>query len=119
MTLAPRFGLVVTYVSDIERAKRFYTDVLGLKIEREASTFVQFDHFALASDAPLGESGEPELYWLVENAEAAYAALRERAPIVRPLETKPFGKVFAVRDPDGGVRFVLELARNRPSEAVD
>jgi len=26
--------------------------------------------------------------------------------------------VFGVRDPDGGTRLLLELARNRPSQAV-
>ena len=27
----------------------------------------------------------------------------------------PFGKVFAVNDPDGRPRYLLELARERPS----
>jgi catechol 2,3-dioxygenase-like lactoylglutathione lyase family enzyme len=114
-----RFGFAIVYVEDIEAAKRFYVDSLGLKVEREAPTFVQFEHFAIASDAPLGGGGEPELYWLVDDAEAAYRNLGTSSPISRPLETKPFGKVFGVRDPAGGTRFVLELAKNRPSKAVD
>ncbi len=114
----PGFGFAIVYVKDIERAKRFYVEVLGLRTEREAPTFVQFDHFAIASDEPLAERGETELYWLVDDADAAFRELGAKAPVSRPLETKPFGKVFGVRDPDGGTRFVLELSRNRPSKAV-
>ncbi len=112
----PRFGFVVVYVKDIAKAKRFYVEVLGLRVEREAPTFIQFEHFALASDERLTQGTEPELYWLVDDAEAAYGELRAKAEISRPLETKPFGKVFGFRDPDGATRFVLELARNRPSK---
>ena len=117
MNAQPRFGFAVEYVKDIEKAKRFYVDSLGLKVEREAPTFVQFEHFALASDEPLAKDGEPELYWLVDDAEKALKELGDGVPISRPIETKPFGKVFGVRDPDGRTRFVLELAKSRPSQA--
>ncbi len=114
-----RFGFVVVYVKDIAKAKRFYAEVLGLRVEREAPTFVQFDHFALATDERVDRgSSAPELYWLVDDAEAAHRELAAKAEISRKLESLPFGKVFGVRDPDGGTRLVLELARNRPSQAV-
>lgn len=118
MTASPRFGFAIVYVKDIEKAKRYYVDVLGLAIEREAPAFVQFEHFAIASDTPLGAPGETELYWLVDDADAAYRELGAKAPVSRPLETQPFGKVFGIRDPDGATRFVLELSRTRPSKAV-
>ena len=118
MTTTPRFGFVVVYVKDIAEAKRFYTEVLGLRVEREAPTFIQFEHFALATDARLTEGREPELYWLVDDADAAHRAIGAKTEISRPLETLPFGKVFGVRDPDGGTRLLLELARNRPSKSV-
>ncbi len=118
MAISSRFGLTVVYVKDMERAKRFYVEVLGLKVEREAPSFVQFEHFALATDEPLAERGEAELYWLVDDAAAAHRDMSAKAPISRPLETKPFGKVFGVRDPDGGARLLLELARDRPSKPV-
>ena len=117
MGAQPRFGFVVVYVKDIEQAKRFYVESLGLEVEREAPNFVQFEHFALAGDEPLSKDGGPELYWLVDDAEAAHREMAARAQ-VGPLETKPFGKVFNLRDPDGGTRFVLELAKNRPSKAA-
>lgn len=118
MSATPRFGFVVEYVKDIEKAKKFYTDVLGLEMQRYHPTFIQFDHFAIATDTPLGSTGEPELYWLVDDAEAAFRELSQKAQVIAPLEQKPFGKVFSVRDADGRLRYLLELARVRPSQPV-
>lgn len=115
MNGTPRFGFVVEYVTDIEAATRFYTDVLGLEVERSHPTFVQFDHFAIASDESLSGDSEPEVYWLVDDAEAAYGALAGRAEVVTPLTQKAFGKVFGIEDPTGRPCFLLELSSNRPS----
>jgi catechol 2,3-dioxygenase-like lactoylglutathione lyase family enzyme len=118
MNNKPRFGFVVEYVKDIEAAKTFYVDVLGLEMQRYHPTFVQFDKFAIASDQPIGATGEPELYWLVDDGEAAYRELSQKAEVVAPLTQKPFGKVFAIKDADGRPRYLLELSRERPSQAV-
>ena len=111
-----RFGFAVEYVSDIEAATRFYVDVLGLKVERIYPTFVQFEHFAIASDAPLGGKQETELYWLVEDADRAYNALPTGTEVSLPLQQQPYGKVFGVKGPSGRPCFMLELAQDRPSE---
>ena len=54
MSTTLRFGFAIEYVTDIEAVKRFYVDVLGLKVDREAPVFVQFTDghgatFAIAS----------------------------------------------------------------------
>ncbi len=116
MNINPQFGFVVEYVTDIEAAQRFYVDVLGLKVERYHPTFVQFDHFAIASDESLSGTRAPELYWLVADAEAALTALSQTTEISIPLRQMPFGKVFAVKDPAGQLCFLLEFAQNRPSQ---
>lgn len=116
--LSPTFGFAIEYVKDIERATRFYTETLGLKVERSHPTFVQFASFALASDVGLDGTRDTELYWLVDDAEAAHAELSRHSEIALPLSEKPFGKVFGVRDPDGRPRYLLELSKNRPSRAV-
>ncbi len=85
MMETPRFGFVIEYVRDVERAKRFYTEVLGLRVQREAPVFVQFEHFAIASDEPLGGEPAPELYWLVDDADAAWRELSARAEVALPL----------------------------------
>jgi catechol 2,3-dioxygenase-like lactoylglutathione lyase family enzyme len=113
-----QFGFIVAYVDDIQAAKRFYVDVLGFKVEREAPNFVQFDHFAIASDESMDGRRQLEPYWLVADAEAAFKELRGKAQIHMDLQTKPFGKVFAVSDPTGQARYFVELARTRPSVQV-
>jgi len=118
MGTTPRFGFALEYVEDVDAAKRFYEDVLGLKVERYHPTYVQFEHFAIASDASLTGTNEPELYWLVDDAQQAFDELSAKGEVSQPLQDKPFGRVFALNDPSGRPRFVLELARNRPSQAV-
>lgn len=118
MNNTPRFGFAIDYVDDIDASTRFYADVLGLHIERTAPNFVQFEHFALAGDEPLSGRRELELYWLVEDAEAAFKEMSRKGTVSLPLKQMPFGKVFGIQDPDGKSRFVLELAANRPSQAT-
>jgi catechol 2,3-dioxygenase-like lactoylglutathione lyase family enzyme len=118
MSNQPHFGFALEYVPDIEAAKRFYVEVLGLEVERYHPTFVQFQHFAIASDESMGGNNEPELYWLVADAEAAFNELSQKAEVSMPLKQMPFGKVFGIKDPAGRPRYLLELAQNRPSQQV-
>ena len=123
MAIKPRFGFVLEYVSDLAAAKDFYVAVLGLEVERFHPTFVQFTdptgaNFAIATDESLTGSREREVYWVVDDAEAAYRDLSARAAIALPLTDKPFGKVFGVRDPAGQVQFLIEFAATRPSRPV-
>jgi len=120
MSSKSQFGFALEYVSDIETVKRFYVDLLGLAVEREHPTFVQFSgNFAIASDESMTGSRETELYWLVDDAEAAYNKLSGKAEVSLPLRQMPFGKVFGLRDPEGQPRYLVELARNRPSQPVE
>lgn len=118
MTEKPRFGFVVEYVKNIEASRRFYVEVLGLQIEREHPTFVQFETFAIATDEPMGGEVGEEMYWLVNDADTAFNALSSKAEVCLPMKQVPFGKVFGVRDVDGRPRYILELAKNRPSREV-
>ncbi len=116
--MEPTFGFVIQYVRDVEASRRFYEDVVGLKAEREAPTFVQFGQFAIAADEAMGDGREDDLYWLVDDATAAEAELRTKAVVRVPLKQMPFGKVFGVADPNGRTRYLLELAKDRPSRPV-
>jgi catechol 2,3-dioxygenase-like lactoylglutathione lyase family enzyme len=123
MQTRARFGFALEYVADLEAAQRFYVDVLGLEVERAHPTFVQLKdqagtNYAIASDAPLGSGGQPELYWLVDDAEAAFRELAPKAEVSLPLQELPFGKVFALKDPAGQPSYLLELAQDRPSRRV-
>jgi predicted enzyme related to lactoylglutathione lyase len=118
MTIKPTFGFVVEYVTDIEAAKRFYEEGVGLKVERYHPTYVQFDRFAIASDEALGGTRERELYWLVDDVEAAFGEMAGRVEVIFPIRPMPFGKVFSIKDPAGQPLYLLELARVRPSQAA-
>ena len=118
MTEKPRFGFIVEYVKNIEASKRFYVEVLGLQVEREHPTFAQFETFAIATDEPMGGEAEQEIYWLVDDVDAAFSSLSLKAEVCFPIKQVPFGKVFGVRDLDGRPRYILELAKNRPSQKV-
>lgn len=116
MNNQPKFGFVLEYVTDIEAAKRFYIDVLGLEVERYHPVFVQFKNFAIASDTSMSGNSDPEVYWLVDDAEASFNALSQKAKIIHSLEKKVFGKVFAIKDPAGQPLYLVELAKDRPSQ---
>ena len=118
MSIKAEFGFLVEYVTDIEAAKNFYTEVIGLEVERYSPVFVQFNHFAIASDQSMSGNRDPELYWLVENAEAAFKDLAQKAEVIFPIKQMPFGKVFAIKDPAGRPLYLLEFAQDRPSQSV-
>jgi len=118
MNVEPRFAFVLYYVDDIEAARRFYTETLGLTVQRQHPTFIQFDNFAIASDEAVGGSREPEVYWVVPNADAAFVELSGRVEVAVPLREMPFGKVFAIKDPAGNSVYLLEWAQRRPSQAA-
>ena len=111
-----KFGFAVEYVSDVDEAKHFYADVLGLKVERTSPEFIQFDGFAIAGDAPVVAGHERELYWITDDAERAYAELSRQAQVTLPLKEMPFGKIFGVQGPAGHPCYVVQFARERPSQ---
>jgi predicted enzyme related to lactoylglutathione lyase len=124
MPIKPTFAFVLEPVTDIEAAKRFYVEVFGMQVEREAPVFVQLKdgngaRYAIASDSTMSGGRAPELYWLVEDAEAAFAELSQTAEICMPLKEEAFGKVFGVRDPAGQPQYLLEFAASRPSREID
>lgn len=115
----PWFGFALEYVGDIEKSKRFYAEVLGFEVERSAPVFVQFaDHYAIATDDSMTGSKDLELYWIVEDALAAFNDFSQHAEISLPITQKPFGLVFGIKDPDGQPRYFVQFAETRPSEAV-
>ena len=98
-------------VADLEAAKGFYTDYLGLRTEEfnlgwvarfaspETGAHVQL----VSRDATAPES--PLISVLVDDVEEAYAQAQARGyEIVHPLTTEPWGvRRYFVRAPDGTV----------------
>ena len=68
--------------SDIDRAKRFYTEVLGLSIESEAPGGVFFlsgnTHFLVYPASGAASGAHTQMGWQVDDIEAEVPALKER-----------------------------------------
>ncbi len=116
--MKPTLGLILEYVDNIEESRAFYRDTLGLKEERYHLAFVQYDGFAIASDSPVSGVRERELYWVVDDVEAAYREVKQSTSITMELKELPFGRVFGVRSPGGEPHFILQWAASRPSTAT-
>ena len=112
-TFKPAVSLVKVPVTDFDRARRYYRDVLGLEEEFavEAYGWAQY----ATGDVPLclyavgrggGDStpgGETGFHLAVADAAGAYAVLRERGATL-PCElvsSDDGGRFFVVADPDG------------------
>jgi catechol 2,3-dioxygenase-like lactoylglutathione lyase family enzyme len=119
-----RFAFALEYVKDVQATKHFFVDILGLHLDRDHPTFVQFKDgnggaYAIASDEPMDTGDAPELWWVVDNAEAALAEVTAKhVNVSMPLREMPFGKCFGVKDPAGQVHYLLEFAQQRPSQQV-
>jgi catechol 2,3-dioxygenase-like lactoylglutathione lyase family enzyme len=108
-------------VSDIESAKHFYTDYLGLSVEgfnmgwvaRYSSPETEAIVQLVTRDA--AASMNPVISVLVDDVDEAYEeAQRHGYEIVHPLSTEPWGvRRFFVRAPDGNV---LNIARHSVSQ---
>lgn len=119
MNNQPKFGFILEYVNDIETARHFYENTLGLKVERVSPAWIQFsDHLAIGSDESLSGNRESEVYWITEDADGLYQDLSSKVEILMPLVQKPFGKVFSIKDPAGQPLYLVEFAKDRPSQKV-
>lgn len=105
----PRVGLVLR-VSDVDRAKAFYTEVVGLTVRRATNRFISFGWLALEPDERAGQlslqSGDEALMPAIRLYVGANEVDQMRERFVEfglkatPLEHQPHAG-FRSRDPDG------------------
>jgi uncharacterized glyoxalase superfamily protein PhnB len=106
----PRLTLMnpVLFVSDMERALTYYTDVLGFDVswrfgEPTVRAAVARDGHELQLDQGSGRAGGASLYFHVVGVDAYYAACCERGAHVEREIGDQFYKArdFTLSDPDG------------------
>ena len=120
-----RLELVQVPVSDVDRAKNFYTEQVGFTADHDHAVseeirFVQLtpsgSGCSIAIGTGLGEMapGSVEgLQLVVSDIEAARAELAERGVEVSEVQEFPWGKFVFFADPDGNRWAVQQIpARN-------
>ena len=117
-----RFINPLPFVADIERAKDFYRDLLGLVVLADHGDFVRFEggfalhegaslHRTVFGDAPASDASWGRdnlvLYFEVQDLDGAFDRLAGRVDLIHPIRREPWGqRVFRLRDPD---RHVVEI----------
>jgi catechol 2,3-dioxygenase-like lactoylglutathione lyase family enzyme len=108
-----RLELVTVPVSDVDRAKAFYTDQAGFIADHDHQVtddlrFVQLTPPGSACSIAIGtgitqtQPGSVEgLQVVVDDIEAARAELAERGVEVSDVQVFPWGSFVFFRDPDG------------------
>ena len=105
MSMPPPMDYVEFSVSDIGKAKVFYTAVFGWSFTDYGPSYTSFVDNGLGggftTDRP-PRPGGPLLVFHVDNLEAAFErAKKAGAPIVKPIFAFPGGRRFEFQDPDG------------------
>jgi catechol 2,3-dioxygenase-like lactoylglutathione lyase family enzyme len=92
--------------SDVERAKRWYAEKLGWQPSRELPGYARYDFgpsaFAIYKSPSAGTAQNTVLYWLVKDAKAEVARLRDRGLMFEDYDFGDYRTVDGVMtDPDG------------------
>ena len=116
-----KLELVFLPVSDVDRAKAFYTDQAGFTVDfdhqvSDTLRFVQVTPPGSACSIAFGEGlieGEPGsvkgLQVVVDDVQAARAELLSRGVEAGEVEVYPWGSFTGFQDPDGNTWAVQQL----------
>jgi catechol 2,3-dioxygenase-like lactoylglutathione lyase family enzyme len=108
-----KLELIAVPVSDVDRAKAFYTDRVGFNADHdhvvsEDLRFVQLTppgsgcSIAIGTGVAQTEPGSLQgLQLVVEDIEAAQAELKQKGVEVSDVQDFPWGRFVFFRDPDG------------------
>ncbi len=109
---------IVLYSQDLDRAKVFYRDVLGLRMLLEEDHVVHFDAGSVRLAIhryPTGQALEVRegfLVFAVDNLATVYEELRRRgAEFLGSPADRPYGRVAYLHDPEGHEIGLLEEPR--------
>jgi predicted enzyme related to lactoylglutathione lyase len=121
-----KLELVAIPVSDVDRAKAFYTDMIGFNADQDNTVsdelrFVQLTPPGSACSIALGKGlteAEPGsvkgMQMVVSDIEAARAELLERGAEVSEVQDFPWGRFVFFSDPDGNQWAVQQLPVREP-----
>jgi len=125
-----KLELVAVPVSDVDRAKAFYTEQAGFNADHDHTVnenlrFVQLTPPGSACSIAIGQGvidAEPGsvkgLQLVVESADAARAELAGRGVDVSEVQDFPWGRFVFFSDPDGNAWSVQKIQRPGGSPAA-
>lgn len=107
-------GIVILYVRDLQKSRKFYTENLGLNVVEEQSdenfimlnaetdTFLALESLKVVPAGRAKDPGSAEIGFMVEDVDGTFAAWKAKGiEILQEPETMPFGRNFMAKDPDG------------------
>ena len=112
-----RVGTVCIFVSDQDRAKRFYTEVLGFKCASRMEGWACLERDGVEFMVALPNQHEPferplftgSFYFRTDDVDCIWDAVKDKATIVYPIETFDYGmREFAIRDNNG---YILQFGK--------
>jgi catechol 2,3-dioxygenase-like lactoylglutathione lyase family enzyme len=124
-----KLELITVPVSDVDRAKTFYTDQLGFVAEHDVQVndelrFVQLTPPGSACSIAIGTGlidsapgSTAGLQMVVADADAARADLAGRGAQVSEVQDFPWGRFVFLADPDGN-KWALQQLVPQPSAAA-
>ena len=106
--LVAGISVVYFYVRDLEAAVAFFRDLLGVPLERADANWAEaafagtrFALHAWHEGAPEPGSAGVQVSFLVDDVDAAAAALREVGTEVGAVQREPYGEHCRVVGPEG------------------
>ena len=122
-----KFVNPLPFVTDIDRSKRFYSDVPGLRVLEDHGDFVGMKtalpctmpcRFIELSSGRTRDDHAPYgrrnfvLYFEVDDIDAAFNRISSQVELIHPVETQAWGqRVFRLYDPDEHIVEVGEPQR--------
>src|SRR5579859_4235281 len=116
-------GIVILYVRDLQKSRKFYTDYLGLNVIEEQSdenfimlnagtdTFLALESLKVVPAGRAKEPGSVEIGFAIEDVDGTFVAWKSKGvEMIQEPETMPFGRNFMAKDPDGHYLTIYALA---------
>jgi len=109
---------VTFYVSDLERAKKFYEETLGLEKKYEYTSYVGYECGGVEVGLiPKLERGQkvsplsPPVEFLVDDMERVYKELKQKGvKFIKELHEEPWGgRQATFTDPDGNLLEIVQI----------
>ena len=121
------FANSVVFVKNIEASKKFYSELMGLKIVQDSEVFILFENnFSIHQARELVNTiygNEPEsvnqlqgrinllLYFESTDLEGEFERLKNHVELIHPIKQQTWGqKVFRFYDPDHHIIEIGETA---------